>query len=326
MIRVEKHSILAIGFMLAALGASGAFSQNHPSKPIKIVVPYSPGGPGDFSFRTVAKTLEQRSGWRFVIENKPGASGNIGAAEVARAAPDGYTFLLGATNNFVSNQFLYKTMGFDPLIAFMPVALISNSPTVFTANSAQPFKTLPELVAFANSNPGKLNYGSPGLATPPHLAGELLSRLAGIEMQHVPFRGAGDVIPSMLGNNIQLYFATLPSVLGNVRSGDFRALAVGAPVRLEAIADVPTVGEVGYPDAIAGNWWLLAAPRGTDTKLVERLSSDIRKALSDPMVKRRFLEFGMLADAQTPDELQIMLRSEAARWQKIIAAAGIAFQ
>jgi tripartite-type tricarboxylate transporter receptor subunit TctC len=326
MIRIANFRVWAIGIVLAALGASDAFAQNYPSKPIKIVVPYSPGGPGDFSFRTVAHTLEQRSGWRFVIENKPGASGNIGAAEVARATPDGHTLLLGATNNFVSNQFLHKTMGFDPLAVFLPVALISNSPTVFTTNSAQPFKTLPDLVVYAKSNPGKLNYGSPGLATPPHMAGELLSRLAGIEMQHVPFRGAGDVIPSMLGNNIQLYFATLPSVLSNVRSGNFRALAVGAPVRLAAIADVPTVGDVGYPEAIAGNWWLLAAPRGTNAQVVERLSGDIRKALSDPAVKSKFIEFGMLTDAQTPDELQHMLRSEAARWQRIIAAAGIAPQ
>jgi tripartite-type tricarboxylate transporter receptor subunit TctC len=231
--------------------------------------------------------------------------------------------LLGATNNFVSNQFIYTTMGFDPLEAFTPISLISNSPIVFTSNAVQPFKTFGEFIAYAKANPGKLNYGSPGVATLPHLAGELLSRLAGIRLQHVPFRGGGDVIPSMLGNNVQLFFANLPSVLAQLRSGEFRALAVGAPVRLEAIPDVPTTVEGGYPDAIAGNWWLLAAPRSTDAKVVESLAREIRDALADPEIRLRFGEYGMLTDPKSPAELRQMLQVEAGRWRQTIEASGI---
>ncbi|MCC6887322.1 MAG: tripartite tricarboxylate transporter substrate binding protein [Hyphomicrobiales bacterium] len=313
----------ALALVAASLNINLAAAQDYPTRPIRVVIPYSPGGSGDLAIRTVSRSLETRRGWRFVIENKAGASGNIGAADVARAVPDGYTLLLGATNNFVSNQFVYTTMGFDPLQAFAPISLISNSPIVFTTNAFQPFKTFAEFIAYAKANPGRLNYGSPGVATLPHLAGELLSRLAGIRLQHVPFRGGGDVIPSMLGNNVQLFFANLPSVLSQLRSGEFRAMAVGAPVRLEAIPDVPTTVESGFPDAIAGNWWLLAAPRGTETKIVDNLAREIREALADPTIRARFVEYGMLTDPKTPAELQQMLQTEAVRWRQTIEASGI---
>lgn len=313
--------IIAAALVSVCCGA--VLAQSYPSKPIRVVIPYSPGGPGEFSFRAISQALETRLGQRFVLDHKAGASGNIGAAEVARAAPDGYTLLLGATNNFVSNQFLYRNMGFDPLEALAPVAILSNSPTVFAANATLPFRSLPEMVAYAKANPGKLNYGSPGNATPPHLAGELLSRLAAIQMVHVPFKGAGLVIPSVLANEVQFYFATLPSVAAHMKSGRMRALAVGSPARLEAITEVPTTGEAGYPELVTGNWWLVAAPRDTESRIIDRLASEIRQSLSEASVKQRFTELGMVAIAQSPSELRQMLQVEAARWKKIIEAAGV---
>ena len=302
---------------------STAFAQSYPSKPIRLVIPYAAGGSGDLSFRAVSQALEARLGQRFVVDNKAGASGNIGAADVTRAAPDGYTLLYGATNNFVANQFLYKNMGFDPLQAFAPVTMVSNAPTVFIANANLPFRTLPELVAYAKANPGKLNYGSPGNATPPHLAGEFLSRLAGIDMVHVPFKGAGPVVQALLANDIQLYFTALTPAAAHIKSGKLRALAIGSTVRLEAIADVPTTAEAGYSELLTGNWWAVAAPRDTDPGIVERLASEIRQVLSEPSVKQRFIELGMVAGGQPPGEFRQILQVEAVRWKRIIEASGV---
>lgn len=318
-----KRLLQTLAFAIAAACSAAAIAQNYPAKPIRMVIPYAAGGSGDFSFRAVSQAIEARLGQRFVVDNRAGASGNIGAADVARAAPDGYTLLYGATNNFVANQFLYKNMGFDPLQVFTPVTMVSNAPTVFIVNASLPFKTLQELVAYAKANPGKLNYGSPGMATPPHLAGELLSRQAGISMVHVPFKGAGPVVQALLANDIQMYFTAITPAAGHIKSGKLRALAVASPARLEAIPEVPTTAEAGYPELLTGNWWAVAAPRDTDPQIVERLASEIRRALAEPSVKQRFVELGMVAGGQSPAEFRQFLQAEAVRWKKIIEATGV---
>lgn len=317
---ILKTAITALG-LLAAVGY--ACAQGYPSKPIRLVIPYSAGGGGDVTFRSISTILEASLGQRFVVDNKVGASGNIGAAEVARAQPDGYTLLLGSTNNFVTNQWLFKGMGFDPLQAFVPITMLSDAPTVFVVHPSLPVKTLPELVAHAKANPGKLNFGSPGNATPPHLAAELFARVAGIDIVHVPFKGAGPAVQSVLANDIQMYFTALTPVSSHLSAGKLRALAVGARSRLEALPNVPTTAEAGYPDLLTGNWWVLAAPLGIDPAIVDRLGNEVRRAFAEASVKQRFNDFGMIQGGQSPQELKIWLQAEAARWKRIIETSGV---
>lgn len=300
-----------------------AHAQEWPTKPIRLVIPYAAGGAGDITFRTVAPAIEERLGQRFVIDNKAGASGNIGAGEVARSTPDGYTLLLGATNNFVTNQFLYKTMDFDPLKAFVPVTVMSNAPSVIIVNASVPAGSLKELAAYAKANPGKLNYGSPGNGTPAHLAAELFSHLAGVKMVHVPFKGSPPAVLALMANEVQVYFTPLTPIAGQLQSGKVRAIALAAPARLAALPDVPTTQEAGFPDLQTGNWWGLVAPAGTDKRILERLEKEVRTALAAPAVHKRYAELGMVVVGNSRDEAAAMMKNEAARWKKIIDTAGI---
>ncbi len=300
-----------------------AHAQEWPTKPIRLVIPYAAGGAGDITFRAVAPAIEERLGQRFVIDNKAGASGIIGAGEVARSAPDGYTLLLGATNNFVTNQFLYKTMDFDPLKAFVPVTVMSNAPSVIIVNASVPAGSLKELAAYAKANPGKLNYGSPGNGTPAHLAAELFSHLAGVKMVHVPFKGSPPAVLALMANEVQVYFTPLTPIAGQLQSGKVRALAVAAPARLAALPEVPTTQEAGFTELQTGNWWGLVAPAGTDRRILDRLEKEVRSALAAPAVHKRYAELGMVVVGNSHDEAAAMMKSEAARWKGIIDTAGI---
>ena len=217
-------------------------------------------------------------------------------------------------------------MEFDPLQAFAPIAIVSDAPTVFAVTTALPSRTLPEFVALAKANPGKFNFGSPGDATPPHLAAELLATLAGIQIVHVPYKGAPLAVQALLAGDVQMYFTATSAIAPHIKSGKVRPLAVGGPRRLEALPDVPTTAEAGYPALLTGNWWLMAAPRGTDGAIVERLASEVRQATADAGAQKRFVEFGMVRGTQSPQELRAWLQSEADRWKKIIAAAGVKAQ
>jgi tripartite-type tricarboxylate transporter receptor subunit TctC len=293
-----------------------------PARPIRLIIPYAAGGAGDATFRQVAPIVEKRLGQPFVIENKPGAGGNIGAAEVSRAAPDGYTLLLGATNNFVTNQFLYK-MGFDPLKTFAPITVMSNAPTVVTVHPSLPVKTLKELAEYAKANPGKLNYSSPGIGTPAHLAAEYFSSLADVKMVHVPYRGGAPAAMALAANDVQVFFTPFTLIAGLVQKDAVRMLAVAAPNRMPFILEIPTTGEAGFPDLLTGNWWGFVAPVGTDKKILDKLNTEFAAALKDREVQQRYGQLGMIAVGNTPAEFGDMLKSEAARWKKVIDAAGI---
>lgn len=315
--------------MLRLLAAACAFAsfaacaQEWPSKPIRLVIPYAAGGAGDITFRALMPAIEAKLGQRFVIDNKLGASGNVGAADVMRAAPDGHTLLLGATNNFATNQYLMKGMDFDPITAFAPVMLVSNTPTVIIVNNALPVKTLRELVSYAKANPGKLNYASPGNGTVAHLAGELFSEIAGIQMVHVPFKGAPPANNALLANEVQVFLTPLPSILGALKGGRVRAIATGAKARLEALPDVSTTTEQGMSELITGNWWGLVAPKATPARIVDRLAAEVRATLADPEVRKRYSEIGMEPGSGGPKELEALMKSEAARWKKVIDRAKV---
>jgi tripartite-type tricarboxylate transporter receptor subunit TctC len=316
---------IARGLLLFA-AAFAAQAQDWPSKPIRVVYPYSAGGIGDTSFRVIAAAVEARLGQRFVIESKPGAAGNIGTAEVARAAPDGYTLLIAPTASYSVNQFLFPELGFDPLAAFEPITLYADAPLVVLINAGVPARTLREFVEHARANPGKLNFGSPGTGSPSHLTGELLSQLTGGAMVYIPYKGTPPMVQALLANDIQLVVATLGGNLPHVRSGRFRVLAVTARDRIAEIPDVPTTPEAGFPDLLASNWWALAAPRGTERRIVNRLADAVRSALADPVARKRMGELGMIPVGSTPAELASHMRAEAERWKAVIERGGIKAQ
>ena len=304
----------------------GAAAQDWPVKPIRVVYPYAAGGIGDTSLRAIQAGIEERIGQRLVIEAKPGAAGNIGTAEVARAAPDGHTLLVAPTASYSVNQFLFADLGFDPLTAFEPVSLYADAPLVVLMNARVPAASLGELAAYARANPGKLNFGSPGTGSPSHLTGELFSQLTGNAVVYVPFKGTPPMVQALLANDIQFAIATLGGNQPHVKSGRLRLLAVTARSRMAESPDTPTTPEAGFPDLLASNWWAIAAPRGTDVRIVERLAGAVRGALADPAARKRIADLGMIPVGSTPSELAAHMRAEAARWRAVIERGNIKAQ
>ena len=312
---------LATGLATLGLGAS-AQSAAWPAKPIRIVSPYAAGGVGDTIFRLIAPALEQRLGQRFVIDNKTGAAGNIGTSEVVRAAPDGYTFLMAPTANYTVNQYLFK-LGFDPLAQLEPVVAVAEAPLIAVVSAAVTATSLKQLSEQVRAGGNKFNYASPGAGSPTHLAGASFSLLHGNAMEHISFRGTPPMVQSMLANDVQLAFPTLTPVAGQLKSGNLRALAVLAKQRMPELPNVPTTAEAGFPDLVFGNWWMLAAPKGTDPAIVARLGNEIRQQLADPAVKARLAELGHVPLGLGPFESAALVRAESAKYKTLIERTGI---
>ncbi|MBN9473952.1 MAG: ABC transporter substrate-binding protein [Bordetella sp. SCN 67-23] len=310
---------LAAATTLFALAWSVGAQAAWPEKPIRIVIPYAAGGSADNALRKMAPLLQGRLGQPIVIENRAGAAGNIGAHEVARAAADGYTLLLGATNNFAINQFVYANMGFDPRQAFAPITRVLDVPSVLFTNSAVPASTYAEFARYAASHRGDLNYGSPGLGTAPHLSGFALSESLGADMRHIAYKGAPPAMMGLVANDIQMFLGSYSAMSAQLAAGRVRALAVMANARLPALPEVPTSREAGVPDVVLSNWWGLAAPAGTPAPVIERLASEFRTALSDPGVKSYFDAQGFIAGGNTPAAFAGQIESEARIWRDIVA-------
>jgi len=317
---------LATGTLMLLLVAcsSAAAQSTYPNRPIRVVNPYGAGGLGDVGFRLIAPIIEKQLGQPLVIENKPGASGNVGAAEVARASPDGYTLLLGAVNNFATNQFVYRDMSFDPITAFDPIALIANAPTIVVVNPAVPVRSLQELAAYAKERPGKVNFGSPGIGTPPHLAAEYFANMANVSMTHVPFNGSPPVVHALLRNDVNVAFYTAGPISGPLKAGTVIPIAVAASERPDFLPNVPTTKEAGYPALLTGSWIGLAAPRGTDPSVLDKLNAAVRQALAEPEIRKRYADIGMVPGNTSREQFSDLINAEASRWKKVIADAGIA--
>src|SRR5215207_2089047 len=311
------RNLLALVSILL-LAVSQAQAQSYPNRPIRIVNPYAAGNTGDISFRTIAPVLEARLGQRFVLENKPGATGNIGAQDVMRSEPDGYTLLLAPSNNFVINQFLFKSLGYDPIGSFEPITIVSDAPSVIVVQPSLQVSSLRELQAVARSNPDKLNFSSPGAGTPPHLAVEWFGKLADVKLTHIPYRGSPAAILALLSNDVQIYVSILSAVEGHLKSEKLKALAVAAPTRLGSLPDVPTTAESGFPELVMGTWWALFAPKGTDKQIVDRLATEVRAALADAAVVNRFREMGMSVGGERPQDLAARIAAEAGSWEKVV--------
>lgn len=319
---MSRFSAIFLAGLLYAL-AHAAIAQDWPTRPIRVVSPYAAGGVGDTLFRVIAPALETRLGQRFVIDNKTGAAGNIGTGEVIRAAPDGYTLLMAPTANYAVNQHMFKNLGFDVLTQLEPISMVAEAPLLAVVGGSVPAKSLKELADYVRANPGKFNFGSPGSGSPTHLTGASFSQLTGNSMVYIPYKGTPPMVLALLANDIQLAFPTLSPVVGHLKSGKLRALAVMARERLPELPDVPTTVEAGFPQLVSGNWWVLSAPKGTDPRIIDRLATEVRAALADPAAHKRIGELGHVAVGMPSADATAFMRSESARYKQILERSGI---
>jgi tripartite-type tricarboxylate transporter receptor subunit TctC len=309
---------------LAALLPGAALAQDaYPNKPIRLVIPFPPAGGTDSLSRAIAYSMGSNTKWTFVLDNKPGAGGNIGLAEAARAAPDGYTIAMGQTANLAVNPALYSKMPFDPLKDFTPIALVSSQPLILVVDSKSQYKSLKELVDAAKANPGKINMASSSNGTIGHIGGELFQRRAGITMTHVPYKGAGAAVTDLMGGSVDCFFGNTQAVGGLVTGGKLRPLAVTSPKRLANFPDVPTVAELGYPGFEAATWSGLVAPAGTPKAVVDRLNAEVQKALGTAEMKQKLYEDGSTPLGGTPQQFAEFIKSEHVKWGTAVREANI---
>src|SRR2546427_7192 len=267
-----RQILALLGAGLLALQPVIGLAQDWPRKPIRVVIPFAVGSVSEAIFRTISPGVETNLGQRFVVESKPGADGAIGTGEVVRAAPDGYTLLLGPTAVYAVTPHMFKTLGFDPLTALEPISLLADAPLLAVIGANVPAKSLKELAEYVSAQPGKFNYGSPGSGSPAHLTGAAFSQQTGNSMVYVPYKGTPPMVQALLAGDIQVAFPTLTGIIGPVKAGKLRVLAVMARQRMAELPDVPTTLEAGFPQLVGGNWWVLAAPRGTNSRIIERLA------------------------------------------------------
>lgn len=310
------------GYAGCALLSSLAFAA-YPEKPIRIVLPFTAAGTGDFLIRAVQPGLQQQLGKPVIVDYRPGASGNIGVLEVIKSAPDGYTLVLAPPNNFVINQFLYRNMGFDPLQSLAPVTLLADTPALILTSAAVPASTFGEFSAYARANIGKLNYGSTGNASVAHLSGYRLSEAIGANMTHVPYNGTAPIVQALLADTVQMIIVSYGSTGPLIAAGKLRALAVASSHRLRVLPTVPTTAEAGIaPGMIRSGWWGVAAPQATDVASINRLNRDFRTVLADPEVQRKYQDQGMVPVGNTPAEFAERMAVEAREWKAIIEKSG----
>ena len=309
-------------FLLALAVAAPAVSQQFPSRPVRFVVPFAPGGSTDTLARTIGTRLADALGQQVVVDNRSGGNGNIGMEIVARSPADGHTIVLGYIANLAIAPSLYDKMPYDPVKDFAPITQPASSPNVLTAHPSVQAKSLKELIALAKANPAKLSFASTGVASVGHLTGELINSLAGVRMTHVPYKGSGQAVTDILGRHVQLMFSGFSSTLAHIKSGKLRALAVTGAKRSPALADVPTIAEQGFPGVEATAWYGVLAPAGTPKPVITRLHGDLVNILKQPDVVQRLDGLGFEIVASTPDQFGAYIRSEIKKWAKVVKASG----
>jgi len=311
---------IAAALLAASFGAAQA--QDYPAKAVRVIDPYPPGGQSDTVMRQVAQKLSERWGQPVVIENRPGAGGNVGTALVARAAPDGYTLMIGTDAIMTSNVHLYKSMGFDPVKDLAPVAMAGFNIICLAVHADLPVKTVPELIAYAKANPGKLKYGTPGAASPHHLSGELLAIKAGIDIAHVPYRGGGPATNDLIGGHIPMAFLSLSSAVPQLPTGKIRIVALVEKTRYAAMPDVPVIGET-VPGFEMSSWLGVFAPAGLAAPLHARLNDTVTKIFNDPPVKEKLAKLGLVVTPMTPAAMTEMIKAGIEARGALIKAANI---
>jgi tripartite-type tricarboxylate transporter receptor subunit TctC len=318
---MNKKKIRGVAFFFGISLAGLVFAQAYPSKSISLVVPQTAGGTNDIVARLIAPAFGEAIGSSVIVENKPGAGGNIGTQGVARAPKDGYTLLLTINSAQAINPALYKNPGFDPINDFIPVYYIGATPYVLVSPPGSPYKTLAEVVAAAKRKPGELSYASAGNGTISHLLGAMLNTSAGIDMQHIPYKGVAPAINDVLGGQVPLAFASLPSALNYIKAGKLQAIAISSAKRSSAAPEIPTIAET-YPDCVGEVWVALFAPIGTPAAVVKKIQSAMDKVMASPEVREKLAAQGLDLSPVTPSRLVTLLKDELAKWVKIVKASG----
>ena len=314
--------VLSVLGVLVTLMAAPAAAQTYPNKPIRVIVPFPPGGGTDIIAREIAQKTAALTGWNFIIDNRPGSGGNLGVDAVAKSVPDGYTLALGQSSNLAINPTLYTKLPYDPVRDLAPVGLMASSPMVLVVAAHSPHKSLADVLAAAKARPGSLNFASPGNGTVAHLSGELLQKTAGVKFTHIPYKGAAQAVTDILGGQVDLYMSSIPTLIGQVRSGKMRALAVTSIQRVDDLPQTPTVAESGYAGFESGTWFGFVAPAGTPPEIVATLNKEFAKALGAPDLKKKLSDQGAEVLGGTPEQFAQLIRSDIARWAPIVRASG----
>ena len=307
--------------LVLSLGAGPALAQVYPSKPIRLIVPFSPGGGTDILARIIGQKLAESWGQAVNVENRPGASGNLGTEIVARAAPDGHTLVM-AINTHAVNATLFSKLPFDPVKDFTPVILAATTANILVVHPSVPINSVQDLIAYAKANPGRLNYASGGSGTTSHLAAEMFKTMAGVEMVHVPYKGGGAAYTDLLSGRVQLYFVGIPGTVQYLKTGMLRALGVTTPRRSPAAPEVPTIAEAGLPGFEATTWWGILAPAGTPQTVVAKIDQEVARILRAPDVRAKLDEQGFEPTGGTPESFAAFMRAEIERWGRAVKASG----
>lgn len=319
-IRALQVALVAMSFAIGSTGTAVA-ADPYPSKPVMMIVPQAPGGTNDIVARLIAADLSQRLGQQFIVENRPGAGGNVGTQYAARAQPDGYTILMTISSTQAINPSLYKRIPFDPIKDFEPVALVASVPNVLVVNPAFPHKTLPDLIASAKAKPNEYRFASAGNGTLNHLLGEMLNSMAGIQLEHIPYKGVAPALNDVLGNQVPMAFASLPSALPHLKTGKLRALGISSTRRSAVAPDIPTISETlpGY----SGDLWVgLFAVKGTPREVTQKLSQAVQQSLNDKVTREKLAAQGAEILNATPQQFSAILAEDLAKWAKIVKASG----
>ncbi len=322
--RRQAVALLAgLSATLATTLPSGATAQGYPDRPVRMVVAFPAGGSVDLVARIVSAELAHSLNQAVVVENRTGASGNVGAEHVARAAPDGHTLFMGSASSLAANTALFRNLPYDPVRDFAPISLVALQPNVVVVHPSVPATTLAELVAHARANPGRLNYGTAGAGSTQHMATETFRRAADIEMVHVPYRGGAPALSDLIAGQVQVMFETVPTAIEPVRAGQLRALAVTTRQRLTRLPELPTVAESGLPGYESRGWVGLVAPAGTKPAIIAELHRRVAGIIRTPQVTTRLLDLGLEVVAGTPAEFASFIRAEVANYRAVVAAVGV---
>jgi tripartite-type tricarboxylate transporter receptor subunit TctC len=316
--QILKSVVLGAALLTAV---STVAAQAYPTRPVRFVVPYAPGGSTDTLARSIATVLADQLGQQVVVDNRTGANGDIGMTIVAKAPADGYTVVLGYIANLGIGPSLYEKMPYDPVKDFSPITQVAGAPNIFVIHPSLPAKNFKEFLAYTKANPKKVSFASAGVASVGHLTGELLNELAGIDMQHVPYKGSGQAISDLLGGHIKVMISGMSSTLSHVRGGKLLGIAVTSAKRSPSAPEIPTIGET-FPGVEASAWYGVLAPAGTPKPIISRLNADIHKSMQDPGVVKRLANVGFEITYGTPDQFAAYIKSEIKKWAKVVKASG----
>jgi tripartite-type tricarboxylate transporter receptor subunit TctC len=318
--RISRRAVLALA-AAASFASIPAHADSWPNKPIRLIVPFPPGGGTDLIARELVHKMTSY-GYSFVVDNRPGSGGNIGVDAAAKSAPDGYTLVLGQTSNLAINPTLYPKLPYDPNKDLTPVSLVASSPLVIVAGVGTPYKNLADIVSAAKAKPGSINFASSGNGTVSHLAAELFQKEAGIELTHIPYKGATQGVTDVIGGQVQLYISSIPTLQPHIRSGKMRAIAVTSAKRVPEMPQVPTIAESGYPNFDAVTWFGILGPANLPRDVVAKLNADINKALKDEDLSKKLAAEGATVAGGTPEQFSKLIHDDIERWGKVVKDSG----